>query len=96
MIIAAVLDVLKLAGYAIALIFGTFYLVQLTSRWHRDRIPCNSCKHLIRKGGGGTNKYACDSKKEFTYIADTFDRPPTYCRYYEPIAENKGREVEKK
>ena len=39
--------------------------------------PCDSCKHLLRKGGGYLFKYSCTK-------ASQFDRQPKYCARYEP------------
>lgn len=42
--------------------------------------PCETCKHLKRKGGGFW-KYVCD--KPVDYFLKEFDKPPEYCVNYE-------------
>ena len=45
---------------------------------------CDSCKKLIRKGGG-VWRYKCRYRysEEFGFT-NRFDRCPKYCKYYEP------------
>ena len=51
----------------------------------RKKPPCLSCKHLGRYGGGKYGKYYCLSDNMDCHY---FDKPPKYCRYYEPEGEN--------
>ena len=41
--------------------------------------PCDSCKHLIKKGGGPW-RYTCGRRGDL--FTDTFDKPPKYCKYW--------------
>jgi len=43
-------------------------------------IPCNSCRYLRKKGGGGFWKYTC--KHPECYFEQHFDKPPRYCGHY--------------
>lgn len=43
---------------------------------------CDSCKHLVQKGGGAY-KYYCEGGR-YSYSIDYFDKPPKYCAYHEP------------
>ena len=44
--------------------------------------PCETCEHLMEKGGGGLYKYYCD--KPINTYSHEFDKPPEYCGNYEP------------
>lgn len=51
---------------------------------HEKSIPCNTCAHLVKKGGGYW-KHVCDGHVTFPYGQDEFDRPPKYCAKYNPM-----------
>lgn len=57
---------------------------------HQRKIPCNSCKYLAQKNCGAW-KYRCESKNA---LFDTFDKPPTYCKYYAKKEEAKEVKTE--
>ena len=53
------------------------------SKNREEQAMCSKCKYLTRKGGRGRwyYKYCCDKN-------DGFDKPPQYCKYYQPREEN--------
>ena len=53
---------------------------------HENSIPCNSCAHLVKKGGGYW-KYVCDGHVTFQYSQDEFNQPPRFCAKYKPRKE---------
>lgn len=55
----------------------------------KKKIPCNSCQHCIKSGGGGAWEYYCAGGDHSSAHPDYFDRPPKYCKYYEPREANK-------
>ena len=44
----------------------------------KKSIPCNSCRYLVRRGGG-IWRYTCKPKGE---LEECFDTPPKYCNRY--------------
>lgn len=49
----------------------------------KKQVPCDSCKYLYKKGGGGAWKYYCCKNGEWYINLDSFDTPPEYCKAWE-------------
>lgn len=64
-----------------AIVSTTAILTGLYLLWRRKHPrPCNSCKHLQRKGGASPYRYECSCDGGFS-------RPPEYCARYAPREE---------
>lgn len=58
----------------------------------KKKILCLSCKHLARYGGGDIWKFHCVGCPGATSDwPEKFDKPPKYCKYYEPKDERADR-----
>lgn len=66
------LQVLATAVFCGAVLTETF-------KSNKKKIPCDTCKHLLKKGGG-VWKYYCGNP---VLYSGEFDKPPEYCVNYE-------------
>ena len=67
------LQVLATAVFCGAVLTETF-------KSNKKKIPCDTCEHLRRKGGGYW-KYECSMP--VNSYSHEFDKPPEYCVNYE-------------
>ena len=63
-----------------------YFLIKKNSE--KNDVPCNSCKWLIKRGGGGIWEYSCTEGGTRHHTTHEFDMPPKYCKYYKPIDED--------
>lgn len=56
----------------------------------KKEVPCDSCEYLVCKREHPRHlesKYQCSHDR--MWVHRTFDKAPTYCKYYEPRKEDK-------
>ena len=69
---------LQLVGILVGIIVLIWY-------WRSRPGLCDSCRYLLRKGGGAAWKYEC--QQPHNYCKSQFDRCPQYCANYLPREE---------